>query len=176
MPRARGVPATGSLRRVKRIASSASVLALAALLTASLSACQAGTGANTSQQYDPTNGRNVNLPADATYGDAYLAVRGAQVVSEDAALGAVVTMVNQTGAPDVLESVTIGGQPATLSGGPVPLAPGQPVSLGTGGHATATVAGLDTAPGDWVELTLVFAQSGTATVNVLTVTPQQLVQ
>lgn len=159
---------------MKRIASSASVLAVAALLTVGLSGCQTGSGASTSQQYDPTNGRNVNVPADATYGDAFLALRGAQVVTDDTSTGAVVTMVNQTGAPDSLTSVSINGQAAAMSNGPVEIVPGQPISLGDGGDATATVEGLDVKPGDWVELTLVFSQSGSATVNVLSVTPEQL--
>lgn len=159
---------------MKRLAKSASILA-AALLTASLTGCQTGSNANTSQQYDPTNGRNVNVPADATWGDPYLALRGAQVVSDAGSTGAVVTVVNQTGAPDTLTSVSIGGKDAPLSGGPLQVVPGTPVSLGAGGNATATVDGLDVKPGDWVELTLVFAESGSATVDVLAVTPQQLI-
>lgn len=156
---------------VKRIAPHASVLALAALLTASLAACQAGSGASTSQDYDPVDGRNVNLPDDASYGDPYLAIRGAQVVDLGTVHSMVVTVVNRTGGSDVLEAVTIAGQPAALSSGAVEVAADQAVSLGAGGVATATVEGLDVEPGDWVDVTLSFAESGVAEVEVLSVPP-----
>lgn len=155
---------------VKRIASTGSVLALAALLTVTLGGCQAGSSAQTSQQYDPTDGRNTNLPADASWGDPYLAIRDAQVVLSGTTGSVVVTFVNKTGEEDTLESVTIDGQPAELSDA-VTIADGEHAALGEGGQAVAVADGLAAAPGDWVPITLEFASSGIAEMDVLAVPP-----
>lgn len=154
---------------MKTIAPLAGRLALAAVLSAALTACQAGSNASTSQDYAPVDGRNVNLPADASFADPYLAIRGAQVVDLGTTHSMVVTVVNQTEGSDVLESVSIADQPAMLSSGPVEVAAGQAVSLGAGGVATATVEGLDLEPGDWVDVSLSFSESGVADLQVLTV-------
>ena len=154
---------------MKRITSSGSVLALAALLTVSLAACQAGSGASTSQAYDPVDGRNVNVPADATGTDPYLAVRGAQVVDLGDAHSLVVTLVNHTDADDALTGVSIAGQPVDLSTGTVDLPVGEAVAVGPGGAATAIATGIDVDPGDWVDVQLRFGSSGVAELSVLAV-------
>lgn len=159
---------------VKRIAPTGSVLAIAALLTVSLAGCQAGSNAQTSQQYDPVDGRNVNVPSDAGFGDPYIAVRGAQLVDLGTTKSVVVTLVNKTDETDTLASVAVDGKPATLSDGPVEVPVGEPVSLGALGVATATVDAADLAAGDWGTLTLTFTRSGIAELDVLTVTPGQV--
>jgi hypothetical protein len=162
------------LAAVKRIAPIGSVLAIAALLTVSLAGCQAGANAQTAQQYDPVDGRNVNVPSDAGFGDPYIAVRGALLVDVGTTTSVVVTLVNNTDSVDTLQAVAVNGMTATLSDGPVPVPVGVPVSLGENGIATAEVELQDVAPGDWATLTLTFAESGIATFDVLAVTPAQM--
>ena len=60
-------------------------LAAAASALLILSGCAAGQTAETSQDYDPADGRNVNIPDEATFGDEYIAVRNALVVSDGGA-------------------------------------------------------------------------------------------
>jgi hypothetical protein len=141
--------------------------AAAALLT--LSGCAAGQSAETSQDYDPADGRNVNIPEGAAFGDEYLAVRNALVVSDGGPASVTVTLVNNTEAADVLTEARIGDQTAVFVGGRVELPPGQKVSIGGGSERVALVEAGGVEPGDWTELTLSFSQAGTTTIDVLVI-------
>jgi len=142
------------------------------VLSLILTGCQAGQNAPTSQPYNPVDGRNVNVPDDATLSEPYIGVRDALVILGDdgvAALG--VTVVNNSDEADVLESVVIGGTEATLSGGPIEFAAHTSVSLGFGENASAAVAGFEGEVGQWTDLMLRFTKSGTAELSVLALAP-----
>ena len=145
------------------------LLAVTLVAAASLAACQAGQSAATSQDYNPVDGRNINVPEDADYDEPYVAVRDAVVVAVDTDATLVVTIVNQSPKAEVLESATLDGLPVTLSGGPSDLAPQQSVSIGYDDFDTATVAAVASAPGNWVELTMRFTSAGDANLQVLVV-------
>ncbi len=146
-------------------------LAAAVLAVISLSACQAGRSAQTSQNYVPVDGRSVNLPEDASFDDPYLALRNAFVENLGSTQSAVVTVVNNTDESDVLLSVTIAGQEAELSSGPLEFGAGQSITLGTGGDASAVTQGGETAPGDWTSMTVTFQNAGIADIPVLVSPP-----
>jgi len=146
-------------------------VAASVLTVLSLSACQAGRSAQTSQDYVAVDGRSANLPEDASFDDPYLALRNAFVEDLGSSHAAVVTVVNNTDAPDVLLSVAIGGQPTTLSSGPLNFGAGQSVTVGTGGQATAVAEGVDAAPGDWTTMTVTFQEAGVAEIPVLVSPP-----
>jgi hypothetical protein len=143
------------------------VAAAAALLV--LSGCAAGQDAETSQDYDPTDGRNVNIPADATFDDDYIAVRNALVVSDGGAASITVTLVNNSAEADVLTEARIGDQTAAFVGGPFEIAPDATVAIGGGSERIALVQQGGVQPGDFTELTRVFAQAGTTTIDVMVV-------
>lgn len=144
-------------------------LAAAASALLILSGCAAGQTAQTSQDYDPADGRNVNIPEEATFGDEYIAVRNALVVSDGGPASITVTLVNNTPQADVLTEAKIGEQTAVFVGGPVEVATGQKVSIGGGAERIALVEAGGVEPGDWTELTLSFSQAGTTTIDVLVI-------
>ena len=145
----------------------AAALAATALLV--LSGCAAGQSAQTSQPYNPSDGRNVNIPADAGFDDPYMAVRNALVVSDGGAASITVTLVNNGLETDVLNEAKIGDQTAVFVGGPVEIAPDQKVAIGGGSERIALVEAGGVEPGDWTELTLTFANAGSITLDVLVI-------
>ena len=72
---------------------------------------------------------------------------------------------------NVLLSVTIAGQEAELSSGPLEFGAGQSITLGTGGDASAVTQGGETAPGDWTSMTVTFQNAGIADIPVLVSPP-----
>jgi hypothetical protein len=136
-----------------------------------LTGCQAGSGAQTSQPYNPGDGRNTNVPEDAAFDDDYMAVRNALVVSfgEDASLS--LTLVNHASEGDVLQQAVVGETPVEIDGGPVEIAPDQRVRMGIGSDINTSIPGANLAPGDWTTLTLSFASAGTTTLDLLVVPP-----
>jgi hypothetical protein len=136
-----------------------------------LTGCQAGQTAQTSQDYDGADGRNVNVPEDAAFDEDYMAVRNALVVSfgEDASL--TLTLVNNAAEGDVLQQAVVGETPVEIDGGPIEVAPNQRVRMGIGSEIATSVPGANLAPGDWTTLTLSFASAGSTTLDVLVVPP-----
>jgi hypothetical protein len=152
-----------------RTARGAAILTVVTIAALSLAGCQAGQSAATSQDYDPVDGRNVNIPSDAGFDDPYIAVRNAVVVAADSEASLVVTLVNQSPDAEVLEAASLEGEPLVLSGGPISLAAGKSVSVGFDDFATATQSDFGAAPGDWVDLTMSFTSAGNADLQVLVV-------
>ena len=142
---------------------------LSSLLAFALTGCGAGSSAQTSQPYNPGDGRNVNIPADATFKDDYLAVRNALVVSNGGAASVTVTVVNHGSESDVLNEVKVNGQVATFVGGPFEIPPNEKISVGGGSDATALVTDAGVNPGQWTELSLTFNNAGTTVIDVLVV-------
>jgi hypothetical protein len=141
--------------------------AAAALLV--LTGCATGKSAETSQPYNPSDGRNVNIPEDAGFDDPYMAVRNALVVSDGGAASITVTLVNNGAETDVLTEARIGEQTAAFVGGPVEIAPDQKVAIGGGSERIALVQEGGVEPGDWTELTLTFTNAGSTTLDVLVI-------
>ena len=144
-------------------------IAVAASALLVLSGCAAGQSAETSQPYNPSDGRNVNIPEDAGFGDPYMAVRNALVVSDGGVAAITVTLVNNGDETDVLSEAKIGEQTATLVSGPVEIAPAQKVAIGGGSGRLALVQDGGVMPGQWTQLTLTFARAGSTTLDVLVV-------
>ncbi len=111
-----------------------------------LTGCQAGQTAQTSQDYDGADGRNVNVPEDAAFDDDYMAVRNALVVSfgEDASL--TLTLVNNAAEGDVLQQAVVGETPVEIDGGPIEVAPNQRVRMGIGSEIATSVPGRTSPP------------------------------
>jgi hypothetical protein len=144
-------------------------LALAAGAAAlGLVACQAGVNAQTSQEYSPVDGRNINAPAEPTRGEPYLALRGVIIVANDAGQGTLVATVrNKTDEPESLVGVTADDVAATIEGGALIIAPGASVTIGSEGGPTVSWPDLGSTAGSWTTLTLRFASAGNVTRDVL---------
>jgi hypothetical protein len=147
------------------------LLAVAFAAALALTGCQAGQSAETSQDYDPADGRNINIPEDAAFDEDYLAVRNALVVSNGAAASVTVTVVNHSDTADVLTEVRVNDQVASFVGGPFEIPPNDSISVGGGSEAVALVSEAGVAPGDWTELQLTFTNAGTATIQTLVISP-----
>jgi hypothetical protein len=146
----------------------------AALLFSSLAAlalagCGAGSSAQTSQPYNPGDGRNVNIPADASFQEPYLAVRNALVVSNGGAASVTVTVVNHSDDTDVLSEIKVNDKVASFVGGPFEIPPNEKISVGGGSDATALVSDAGVEPGQWTELTLTFTNAGSTVIDVVVV-------
>jgi hypothetical protein len=158
---------TAASARSRSLVAAVLLCSLAAL---ALTGCSAGSTAQTSQSYNPGDGRNVNIPADATFADDYLAVRNALVVSNGGAASVTVSVINHTGESDVLSELRVNDKGATFVGGPFEVAPGDRISIGGGADAAAIVSDAGVEPGHWTELSLTFANAGTTVIDVLVVT------
>ena len=146
---------------------------IAALFVAAvtLTGCQAGQGAETSQPYNGADGRNVNIPEDAAFTDDYIAVRNALVVSNGEAAAVTTTLVNHSDESDVLTEVRVNDQVASFVGGPFEIPPNESLSIGGGSGTVALVSEAGVAPGQWTELQLTFTNAGTTTIQVLVISP-----
>jgi copper(I)-binding protein len=153
---------------VSTLRSTRSRTVMAAVLVALaplVAACGTGQKAPTRLEYAVTDGvqthagnvvlRNVYLTAAVPVG----------VSSKSLALQGVIA--NNTGANDSLIGVTANSTPFSSAKAAVPVVPGTPVSLGTGG-LRLSVSNLPAAvlPGSLVSLTFAFQQSGQVTVAV----------
>lgn len=153
---------------MKRTTHKAAVMALAAVAVIGLSGCQAGKTAQMTQAYNPVDGRNVNIPADAGFGDTYVGIRNVVVVAIASDASLVATIVNNTAEQQELQSITLGGAPLDLSQ-PIQVDAGGSASLGFDDNPTATTAELDAQVGDWVDLTMTFSSAGSVELQVLVV-------
>lgn len=152
-------------RQIRRPLAAAFVAALV------LTGCQAGQNAETSQDYDPADGRNINIPEDAGFDDDYIAIRNALVVGFDENASLTLTIVNNSDEGEVLEQAVVGETPVEIEGAPIEVAPGQRVRMGIESDIATVIPDSGLAPGDWTTLTVSFASAGTATLDVLVVTP-----
>lgn len=142
---------------------------LAALGAVTLTGCGAGSTAETSQPYNPGDGRNVNIPEDAAFTEDYLAVRNALVVSDGGAASVTLSVVNHGSESDVLNQVKVNDQVAVFAGGPFEVPPGEKISVGGGSEAVALVSDAGVGPGQWTELSLTFTNAGETVIDVLVV-------
>jgi hypothetical protein len=142
---------------------------LAALGAVTLTGCGAGSTAETSQPYNPGDGRNVNIPEDAAFDDDYLAVRNALVVSDGGAASVTLSVVNHGTESDVLNQIKVNDQVAVFAGGPFEVLPQQKISVGGGSEAVALVSDAGVEPGQWTELSLTFNNAGETVIDVLVV-------
>jgi hypothetical protein len=120
------------------------------------------------QAYNPVDGRNVNIPEDAGFGDTYVGIRDVVVVAEGSDASLVATIVNNTADLQELQSITVGGDPLDLSE-PIQLDPGDVASLGFGDNPTATTAALKGEVGHWADLTMSFSNAGSVELGILVV-------
>jgi copper(I)-binding protein len=138
---------------------------------ATVTGCQAGNTAPTSQPYNPTDGRNFNVPSGAAFTDDYIAVRNAYVTPIDTNAALTVTLVNNGTETDMLSSATIGDANVNTSGA-VALPPNQSVSIGPGTDIGGVAVKAKVNAGDWVTVTLTFANAGPIEFQALAVAPK----
>ncbi len=120
------------------------------------------------QAYNPVDGRNVNIPEDAGFGDTYVGIRDVVVVAIGSDASLVATIVNNTAEPQELQSVTLGGDPLELSE-PIQLDAGDTASLGFGDNPTATTTALKGQVGHWADLVMQFSSAGSVELGILVV-------
>jgi len=147
------------------------VVAAVFVAAMALTGCQAGSTAQTSQPYNGADGRNVNVPEDATFADDYIAVRNALVVSNGDAASVTVRLVNHSDDAEVLTEVRVNGEVASFVGGPFEIPPNEAIAIGGGAEAVALVNDAGVEPGQWTELQLTFTNAGTTTIQVLVISP-----
>lgn len=153
------------------------VLIVAAATLPLLAGCFNGPRATTSVQATQPTGNGAN----AMVGD--LRVENATLVRGDSGTTGtlIMTIVNVAGPDDALEFVEIGGQQATLSDGStsltgVAIPAGQSVAFGYGQEGSppslwANTYSLDAAASGYVDVTLLFRDAGSVSLEVLTVPP-----
>lgn len=147
------------------------VIAAVFMAALALTGCQAGSTAQTSQPYNGADGRNVNVPEDATFTDDYIAVRGALVVSSGDAASVTVRLVNHSDEAEVLTEIRVNDQVASFVGGPFEIPPNGSIAIGGGAEAVALVTDAGVEPGQWTELQLTFTNAGTTAIQVLVISP-----
>ncbi|WP_066368786.1 hypothetical protein [Herbidospora mongoliensis] len=161
--------------------SSRRVIAIAAFLAAApaLSACGAGTDANTNKPYAPTEAGV--LIRDGAYGVNGIKVSQAYMLGPDPggqipAGGNVplyLSITNDATAPDALLGITPDPNAATTAqGGSVPLPVGTLVHTGTGSNPQIQIQGVKSAlrGGESIPLTLNFQNAGQVTMVVPVIT------
>jgi hypothetical protein len=135
------------------------VLALTAL--SFLTACAAGPNALTLKEYTPTDGNQLRS------GD--IKVVNLLVVAQAGGSGTVIgTILNSGQAPDALESMTVNGEPVTITADSLALLRGKPLIFGgESSSATGTVALTGVRAGQFVPVTMKFTESGVLETTIL---------
>lgn len=158
------------MRRPRSHLDRPAAVAVAGLAAVMLAGCQAGLTAQTSQWYNPTDGRNVNVPASPGYNEPYLAVRGVVIVRTTSGQGVLVgKVINKTTTDEALLAATVGSASAQLPSGGVAIPPGGTASFGATDGPVAVWSTLPVPVGRWTELTLSFQTAGQVKVSVLVV-------
>jgi copper(I)-binding protein len=111
------------------------------------------------------------VPSGAAFTDDYIAVRNAYVTPIDTNAALTVTLVNNGTETDTLSSATIGDAKVD-TGGPVALPPNQSVSIGPGNDIGGVAVKAKVNAGDWVNVTLTFANAGPIEFQALAVAPK----
>ena len=143
-------------------------IAGALLAALSLAGCAAGQTAQTSQPYNPADGRNVNVPADAAFNEDYVGIRNAVVVAAAEHGSLLVTIVNNSSNEETLEGVRIDDQAMDISR-EVTLQPGETAKAGFDSDLQISIDELSANPGDWVTVEFSFQNMGDTSVGVLVV-------
>ena len=150
--------------RTRRLVAAAAGLALVPALTG----CFSGFEATTNVQVTQNSGNGTQARAGDIRVDAATLVTAPPETG-----GATLTMrvTNDGAEADELTAVQIGGTPAYVTGGTVPIDPGTSVSFGYESTLWINAYGLDTPPSGYVPVELTFARAGTVAMQVLTVPP-----
>jgi copper(I)-binding protein len=148
-----------------RAARSLGALALAAVAVGPLVGCGAGPDATAREQYSPSDGVFVDVGA--------VRANNILVVADDSGQGAVVmTLTNDGDQPDELVEVTLPGAGEATVEGPQEIAPGESLTVGTGGDTQIMLSGLEAVPGESIELRFALARAGDTTVTTVVLAPE----
>lgn len=131
-------------------------------LAVALAGCGTGVDAQTHDWYDPTDG--VNNSVESTLDG--MAVRSVVVVSDGTDATVVGTFVNYGDDADGIDSITVDGQQATITGD-LDVAPTQAVRLGPPGEARAQVDGVGLEPGATATVQISFDAAPQATLTAV---------
>lgn len=134
---------------------------------AALAGCGTNTNALTQQWYDPTDG--VNSDVEMTLEG--LAIRSIVVVSDGSDATVVGTFVNDGADSDEVQSISVDGRQATISGD-LALDPGGAVRLGPPGEARALVTGADLEPGSLTTVEITFEAAPQAELSAVVRAPE----
>lgn len=141
------------------------VLSLSISLALSLSACATGKDAPTKLVTQVTDGVDGSI---TTYGNDLKVSSVLLVAQSDGSAVLVGTITNEHSTEDTLLGITVGGIHATLSQTNLPLKQNEPVRFaGDSANASATVPGLNAAPGTQVKVQLSFANAGELTLDAI---------
>jgi hypothetical protein len=149
--------------RTRRLVAAALVVGL----VPSLAGCFNGFGATTTMQ----NTMNSGNGTQARSGDIRIENATLVTAPETGAATLVMRVVNVGTEEDAVAGVTIGGTPASVTGGTVPVRPGQSVSFGYESTTYANVYAIDTAPSSYVDVVVTMQRAGDIPMQVLTVPP-----
>ena len=134
------------------------VATLSVSLALSLSACGAGNNAPTRMITQVTDGVDGSV---TTYGNDIKVNSVLLVAQPDGSAVLVGSIVNENSTEDTLLGITVGGINATLSQMTLSLQQNTPVRFaGDSANASATVPGLNAAPGTRVKVQFTFANAG----------------
>lgn len=140
-------------------------LSIPVVLVVALAGCHQGPNASTTTQDETGNG--IAMVAGELQMESVTIVAGKQ--GKLGALSAVV--VNTGSAADRLDSIFIGDKPARLDPDGIEIGPQSSVAIATGRELSAQAPLGSAKPGEFVEVTFQFANSGSATEQVLIVPP-----
>ena len=141
------------------------VLGLSISLTLSLSACATGKDAPTKLVTQVTDGVDGTI---TSYGNDLRVSSVLLVAQSDGSAVLVGTITNENPTEDTLLGITVGGINASLSQMSLPLKQNEPVRFaGDSANASATVLGLNAAPGTRVKMQLSFASAGLLTLDAI---------
>jgi copper(I)-binding protein len=138
------------------------------IVSPSLAGCFSGKAATTNVQATMNSGNGVSAQAGAMHIENATVVLG----SAGSTAATLTTRLVNTGAePDSLVYATVNGQPATITGDQVVIAPGASVSFGFDSEHWINAYGLDVPTSSYVPVELGFQNAGLVTMSVLTVPP-----
>ena len=141
------------------------VLSLSISLVLSLSACATGKDAPTKLVTQVTDGVDGTI---TTYGNDLKVSSVLLVAQSDGSAVLVGTITNENPTEDTLLGISVGGIKVSLSQISLPLKQNEPVRFaGDSANASATVPGLNAAPGTRVKVQLSFASAGLLTLDAI---------
>jgi hypothetical protein len=136
------------------------------LLSLSLTGCYNGQQASTNVQATQPSGNGNTLRA------GQMTVDNATVVQDEAGNATVLMRITNQGLEsDTLMAAVVGEQPATITPGPVEIAPGESISFAWDATHFVNLPGLNATMSSYVPLGLQFAIAGITETDVLVVPP-----
>lgn len=137
-----------------------------ALLSLTLTGCYNGQQATTTVQATQPSGNGNTLRAGE------IVVDNATAVQDEAGNATILMRITNQGIEsDTLIAAAVGEQPATITPGPVEIAPGESISFAWDATHFVNLPGLNAAISSYVPLGLQFAKAGITETDIMVVPP-----